>query len=138
MQVTSGFGYRVHPITGKYQFHAGVDLAADQDTVFAIADGKVIAAGYEPGFGLFIRLSHHHDLESMYAHLSLLGVMPGDSVFAAEPIGLSGSTGRSTGPHLHFAMTYQHQYIDPLAFLARLLNADGTYSTPLLNNNNHE
>lgn len=117
MQVTSGFGWRLHPITGERRFHGGVDLVADADTVFAIADGRVSTTGYEPGYGLFIRVSHAGGLQSLYGHLSLIGVSPGDSVTVAEPLGLSGSTGRATGPHLHFAIIYQQQHIDPLKFL---------------------
>lgn len=120
LEVTSGFGYRTHPITGIYIFHNGVDLRARHDTVFAVMDGLVIKAGYEPLIGLNICIDHG-DVSSVYGHLSQIFVMPQDSVFAGQPIGITGATGSATGEHLHFAVRYGHQYINPLQFLYGLL-----------------
>lgn len=132
LRVNSGFGGRVHPVSGKYRFHAGVDLKARSDTVFAIASGLVIAAGYDHRLGYYIRIAHG-ELESLYGHLSVIGVSPGDSVAVAEQIGLTGATGQVTGEHLHFALSYQHHSIDPLAFLC------GWYSyQSFIKNNEHE
>ena len=120
LEVTSGFGYRIHPLTDKYSFHDGVDLRARQDTVFAIMDGHVNAACYEPKIGLNIRIDHG-SVSSIYGHLSQIFVMPRDSVFAGQPIGITGATGSVTGEHLHFAIRYGHQYVDPIQFLYELL-----------------
>ena len=116
IQVNSSFGRRVHPITGKLCRHSGVDLAARGDTVFAIADGFVLGVGYDARLGRFIKLEHG-TIESVYGHLSVIGATAGDSVVCGQPIGLTGTTGRVTGEHLHFAIYYQHHSIDPLAFL---------------------
>jgi murein DD-endopeptidase MepM/ murein hydrolase activator NlpD len=124
LRVTFCFGYRSHPVTGKYAFHAGVDLRAKHDTVFAIMDGSVRAAGYDDFLGIYVRLDHG-DLWSSYGHLSQLFVATGDTVTAGEPIGITGATGRVTGEHLHFSLQYRHQYIDPIKFLYQtLINQD--------------
>jgi len=120
LNLTSGYGYRVHPVTGKYAFHAGVDLRAHLDTVYAIADGIVTAAGYQSFLGLYIRLDQQ-GLESVYGHLSRIGVMPGDTVISGQAIAISGSTGRVTGEHLHFSVLLQGKPIDPIKFLYHLL-----------------
>ncbi len=119
--LTSPFGYRVHPITGIYTFHAGVDLRAHDDTVFSVLAGKVEATGYNPLLGIYIRLAHG-DFESTYGHLSQLFVMPGDSVASGNALGVSGATGRVTGGHLHFSVQYHHRYINPLKFLLAISN----------------
>jgi murein DD-endopeptidase MepM/ murein hydrolase activator NlpD len=121
IQVTSSYGYRVHPITGKYSFHAGIDLRARSDTVFAVLPGKVVAAGFDPLLGVYLRLAHG-DFQTIYGHLSQIFVMSADSVSAADCLGITGSTGRVTGEHLHFAVQYRRQYIDPLRFLLIIEN----------------
>jgi murein DD-endopeptidase MepM/ murein hydrolase activator NlpD len=124
LRLTSGYGYRTHPVTGKYTFHAGVDLRANQDTVFAIMDGSVSATGYNDFLGIYIRLDHA-DLSSSYGHLSQIFVGAGETVTAGEPIGITGATGRVTGEHLHFSLQYRQQYIDPIKFLYQtLINKD--------------
>lgn len=138
MRLTSDFGFRRHPLTGEWRFHAGVDLAANADTLFAIADGKVSRAGFNPTLGIFIRIIHGNGLESTYGHLSQVSVCAGDSVSVNEAIGLSGATGQVTGPHLHFAICYQHHYIDPLAFLFGQIQADEQLSNSLLIIKKHE
>jgi murein DD-endopeptidase MepM/ murein hydrolase activator NlpD len=120
LHITSSFGYRIHPVTGKYAFHAGVDLKAKQDTVFAIMDGIVTDTGYNSFLGIYIRLDHG-DLKSSYGHLSQVFVRSGDLVIEGEPIGITGATGRVTGEHLHFSIQYKRQYIDPLKFLYQTL-----------------
>lgn len=102
--ITSIFGWRVHPISGGYRFHSGTDLGADQGTpVIAVTDGKVATADYLGGYGLTVILRHENDTqESLYAHLSQILVQPGEEVPQGTVIGLVGSTGNSTGPHLHF------------------------------------
>ena len=117
LQVTSAFGNRVHPITGIYCRHNGIDLRAGYDTVYAVMDSRVSETGHNPSLGIFIRTSNGPFLITC-GHLSECFVRRGDSVAVGEKLGLSGATGRVTGPHLHFAAQFKHRYIDPLAFLA--------------------
>ena len=102
--ITSIFGWRVHPISGDSRFHSGTDLGADQGTpVIAVTDGKVATTDYLGGYGLTVILRHENNTqESLYAHLSQILVQPGEEVTQGTVIGLVGSTGNSTGPHLHF------------------------------------
>ncbi|HEY9744000.1 MAG TPA: M23 family metallopeptidase [Coleofasciculaceae cyanobacterium] len=102
--ITSLFGWRVHPITGEYRFHAGTDLGAPQGTpVIAAATGQVATADFLGGYGLAVILLHEKGTQqSLYAHLSEIFVQPGQSVEQGTVIGRVGSTGNSTGPHLHF------------------------------------
>lgn len=102
--ITSAFGWRVHPVMGGARFHAGTDLGAPQGTpVLAALDGKVEIADLVGGYGLTVVLQHNKDTEqTLYAHLSEIFVQPGDSIKQGEAIGRVGSTGLSTGPHLHF------------------------------------
>ncbi|MBT2560136.1 M23 family metallopeptidase [Pedobacter sp. ISL-64] len=118
--LTSTFGYRKHPVTGLWKFHSGTDLAARRDTVYSILDGIVIRSGYDPYMGLGITIGHGADIQTIYGHLSMFYVMPGDTVSASQPIGLTGSTGMVTGEHLHFAVRYAGQYLHPLRFLKGL------------------
>ncbi|WDF77034.1 M23 family metallopeptidase [Mucilaginibacter sp. KACC 22773] len=120
LKINSDYGYRIHPLSGGYALHAGVDLKARHDTVYAILDGKVTAASYNDGLGLHLRLAHG-GVESVYGHLSRVFVFPGDSISSGEPIGVTGATGRVTGEHLHFSICYRHKYVNPLKFLYELL-----------------
>ena len=120
LDLTSGYGYRIHPVTGLPSFHAGVDFRARHDTVYAIANGVAAATGYQSLLGLYIRLDHH-GLQSSYGHLSQVWVAPGDTVFSGQAIAISGSTGRVTGEHLHFSVWFQGKPIDPVKFLYHLL-----------------
>jgi len=120
LAITSGYGYRIHPVTGKTSFHSGIDLRAHSDTVFAIADGVVTAVGYQSILGIYIRLDHN-GLQSIYGHLAQILVFPGEAVVSGQPIAISGATGRVTGGHLHFSVLYQGKLIDPVRFLYHLL-----------------
>ena len=101
---TSNFGYRLHPLLGSWLMHAGRDLAAPEGTpVVAALSGQVMASGPAGGYGLAVELEHRRPLRrTLYGHLSELYVRPGDSVRQGEVIGRVGSTGLSSGPHLHF------------------------------------
>lgn len=121
--LTSTYGNRVHPVTGKYAFHAGVDLRANRDTVYAILDGRVTHTGYHDALGVHIILQHG-EVQSVYGHLSGVFVFPGDSILAGSPIGITGATGRVTGEHLHFAVKYRDQFINPIKFLYQLLKSN--------------
>jgi murein DD-endopeptidase MepM/ murein hydrolase activator NlpD len=120
LKINSDFGYRIHPLTGRYALHEGVDFKARHDTVYAILDGSVKSVGYDNGLGINIRL-FHGEVESIYGHLSEILVTTQDSVSAGQPIGITGATGRVTGEHLHFSIRYRHRYINPIKFLYELL-----------------
>jgi murein DD-endopeptidase MepM/ murein hydrolase activator NlpD len=102
--ISSAFGWRIHPITGNQRFHTGTDLAAPMGTpVLAAYAGQVAIADFLNGYGLTITLAHNQGTqETLYAHLSEIFVEPGELVKQGEVIGRVGSTGNSTGPHLHF------------------------------------
>jgi murein DD-endopeptidase MepM/ murein hydrolase activator NlpD len=113
--LTSGFGMRVNPVTGIYAEHAGIDLAAPVGTpIMATADGVVGRAGWAGGYGLMVAVENGGGRETRYAHMSRIAVAPGAQVHAGEVLGYVGSTGRSTGPHLHYEMRVNGQPVDPL------------------------
>lgn len=120
LQVNSAFGYRIHPLTGNYALHTGVDLQARHDTVYAVLGGLVEFLGYNDHLGVYIRLQHG-PIESLYGHLDEVLVRRQDLVMAGEPIAITGTTGRVTGEHLHFSVCFRHQYINPIKFLYELL-----------------
>ena len=103
---TSGFGWRLHPLLGTWLMHSGRDLAAPEGTpVVAALTGRVVSSGLAGGYGLAIEIEHDRPLRrTLYGHLSELYVKEGDNVRQGEVIGRVGSTGRSTGPHLHFEL----------------------------------
>jgi murein DD-endopeptidase MepM/ murein hydrolase activator NlpD len=102
--ISSMFGWRTHPITGEQRFHSGTDLAAPLGTpVLAAFAGRVAIADFLGGYGLTVNLEHNKGTQqTLYAHLSEIFVKPGEWVKQGEAIGRVGSTGNSTGPHLHF------------------------------------
>ncbi len=104
--ISSSFGYRIHPITGESRFHQGTDIAAAEGTpVLAAWEGTVEIAGWMGGLGFAVVISHNNgSQETRYGHLSEVLVEPGQVVSQGQPIGLVGSTGFSTGPHLHFEL----------------------------------
>ncbi|WP_310409978.1 M23 family metallopeptidase [Chamaesiphon sp. OTE_8_metabat_110] len=102
-RVTSRFGWRTHPLTGNRRFHSGIDIAAPSGTpVVATATGTVISAGWNGGYGKAIVIQHNDSQQTLYGHLSEISVQPGQQIVQGSVIGLVGSTGNSTGPHLHF------------------------------------
>ena len=114
----SGFGRRIDPFTGQWAMHEGVDFLADLGTpVIAAAGGVVQYAGLHPQYGIMIDIDHGNDLVTRYAHLSKLFVKEGDVVQRATRIALSGNTGRSTGPHLHFEVRFRGAAQNPQKFL---------------------
>ena len=113
-RISSGFGFRLHPLLGYSRLHTGTDFAAAWGTpVHAMADGRVARAGWSGGYGQMVVLTHPGDLGSGYAHLSQLAVSPGDRVSRGQVIGYVGSTGLSTGPHLHFEVYRNGVAVDP-------------------------
>ena len=116
--LSSTFGLRVHPLDHVRRMHWGVDFAAATGRVVsAAARGFVVRAGYTPGYGLVVEVRHDGELTSRYGHLSRLLCASGDRIDAGQPIGLVGSTGRSTGPHLHFEVWRGGRAEDPLVLL---------------------
>jgi murein DD-endopeptidase MepM/ murein hydrolase activator NlpD len=104
VEVTSPRGWRIHPLDGRKAYHGGIDLRANHEVVMAVMDGIVEDMGFNEHSGLWIRLRHIRGIRTSYAHLSYIGVCRGSILQAGQPIGISGQTGRSTGPHLHFRM----------------------------------
>lgn len=104
IHITSGAGWRKHPVTGQMLLHNGIDLRADHEPVYAVMEGIVEAVGNDDRSGLWVKLQHADRIRSSYAHLSRLIVTKGDKLNAGDVLGISGNTGRSTGPHLHFSM----------------------------------
>lgn len=122
LTVTSPFGSRAHPLTGVTKLHTGVDFGAPQGApVSAAWEGRVAFAGLTPAYGYRVVIDHGtvdgKRLETTYSHLSALQVTTGQSVTTGRPVGFVGSTGLSTGPHLHFEVLLDGQYTDPTAWL---------------------
>lgn len=117
--LTSSFGWRRHPVTGKLDFHKGVDLSARSEPVYCILTGIVIETGFNPLLGNFIRIDHGA-VQSIYGHLSFIMVRQGQAVDVAKVIAVTGSSGRATGEHLHFSIKTAGNYIHPLHFLHEL------------------
>lgn len=115
--MSSGYGYRRDPIYGSSRFHAGLDFAAPTGTpVFATADGVVAEAGRRSNYGNCIDISHGYNYITRYAHLSEILVEPGKSVKRGELIGKVGSTGKSTGPHLHYEVRFKDEPQNPVNY----------------------
>lgn len=114
-RLSSGFGMRVHPILRYRRMHAGVDYAASYGTpIRAVSDGRVVAAGRMGGCGIGVRVNHGGDLQSRSCHMSRMAVRPGQSVTRGQVIGYVGSTGLSTGAHLHFELYRGGRAVNPL------------------------
>jgi len=113
-RVSSSFGMRFHPILGFMKMHTGIDFAAPVGTpILAAGDGVVEDAKWWGGYGRWVRIGHNKDWETGYGHMSAIAVRPGQHVVQGQVIGYVGSTGRSTGPHLHFEVWHDHTPIDP-------------------------
>jgi murein DD-endopeptidase MepM/ murein hydrolase activator NlpD len=114
--VTSRFGSRVHPVLGYRRNHNGVDYGVPTGTpVWSVGDGRVIKAGWHGGFGRLVEVSHTNGWVSQYAHLSRIHVRVGQHVSQKETLGLVGSTGLASGPHLHYGLLKHGRYLNPLA-----------------------
>lgn len=116
---SSGFGYRLHPLENKVKFHYGTDFAANSGTaVCAFADGTVLAAGQDDGYGNYVKIRHADGYTTLYGHCSKLLVRAGETVTMGQEIALVGATGKATGPHLHFELMHDGYYYNPEFYLA--------------------
>ena len=117
--ITSPFGMRVHPISGVYKMHEGVDLSAPQGTpIYAAKSGKVTTTSFQAGgAGYYVSINHGDGFSSVYMHMTHYIVKPGNYVSAGQVIGYVGSTGGSTGPHLHFGISYNGKYVNPMNYI---------------------
>jgi murein DD-endopeptidase MepM/ murein hydrolase activator NlpD len=118
LRLSSPFGLRVHPVTGVPTLHAGLDLVASAGTpIYATGDGRVLRAGPAGGYGNMVEIQHADGLVTRYGHMQSIAVEAGQEVTAATVIGQFGSTGVSTGPHLHYEIRRAEEAIDPMPFL---------------------
>lgn len=118
-RISSEYGMRLHPTLGVQKFHNGVDFAAPTGTaIYAAYDGKVVAAAYSSSMGNYVMIDHGSSLYTIYMHASKLYVSSGDVVVQGETIAAVGSTGRSTGPHLHFGVRLNGAYTSPWNYLS--------------------
>ncbi|WP_254913079.1 M23 family metallopeptidase [Novosphingobium sp. B 225] len=116
--LTSGFGQRWHPVLGGRRAHKGVDLAQPTGTpVRATADGVVSKADWFSSYGLYVSLEHGGNIETRYGHMSRLNVAAGQNVRKGDVIGYVGSTGRSTGPHLHYEVRIAGTAVSPIPYM---------------------
>ena len=116
--ITSGFGYRMHPILGYVRFHSGLDFGADYGSLIRAADaGVVIFAGSYSGYGQAVIIDHGKNITTLYGHTSEIYVREGQTVQRGQPIATVGSSGLSTGPHLHFEVRISGEPVDPANYL---------------------
>lgn len=113
--ITSNYGERTHPISGTWDFHTGIDLAAAAGTkIYPVYAGTVTAVGSNQSYGNYVKLRHSDNLETIYCHCEAALCKAGDEVTAEDAIALVGSTGVSTGPHLHLSVMADGYYVDPM------------------------
>ena len=125
LSVTSPFGTRIHPIFGTRKSHNGADLKANYEKVYSVMDGIVTAAGWDSkGGGNYIKIKHSNSFVTSYLHLSQIYYKAGEFVKAGFIIAKSGNSGNSTGPHLHFSVAENGNYINPIRFLNDLIKAN--------------
>ncbi len=117
-RITSRYGYRIDPFSGKYEFHKGIDIRAKYGApVRATADGIVEFAGKHPGYGKMVIIRHRYGFKTLYAHLSKVKTRAGKRVKVGTVIGYVGSTGKSTGPHLHYEVIRYRKAKNPVHYL---------------------
>lgn len=106
------------PFDGSYEFHQGIDMAAATGTpVVSAADGQVLQSGWSEGYGYIVHIDHGNGLTTLYGHNSALAVRTGEKVRMGQVIAYAGSTGRSTGPHLHYEIRVSNTAVDPWSYL---------------------
>ena len=116
--LTSYFGYRIHPVYGVYKYHSGIDIGASYGAnILACASGTVILSGWNGGYGNCVIIDHGGGITSLYGHMSSIKVSSGQQVAGGQVIGLIGSTGVSSGPHLHLEFRTNGELVDPLNYV---------------------
>lgn len=119
-RVSSDYGMRMHPTLGVEKFHNGIDLAAPTgSSILAAYNGKVVSADYNASMGNYVMIDHGNNLYTIYMHASALYVSKGETVAKGQQIAAVGSTGRSTGPHLHFGVRLNGSYVSPWNYLSQ-------------------
>lgn len=119
-RISDDYGNRMHPTLGVEKFHNGIDLAAPSGSaILAAYDGKVVASSYSSSMGNYVMIDHGNELYTIYMHASALYVNKGDIVVKGQKIAAVGSTGRSTGPHLHFGVRLNGSYVSPWNYLSK-------------------
>lgn len=135
-RVASGFGYRIDPVYHTRRFHAGMDFTAPIGTdIHATANGIISFAGWEQGYGNCIKIDHGYGYETLYGHMSAFTVNAGQTVKRGEVIGLVGSTGKSTGPHVHYEVHYKGEIMNPQNYYFMDLTPDEYDKLIQLSNN---
>ena len=128
--MSSNFGMREHPVIGGYRMHKGIDLPSPVGTpIYATADGVVERADWFSSYGLYVAIEHSNAIETRYGHMSRIAVAAGQQVHKGDVIGYVGTTGRSTGPHLHYEVRVNGEAVNPVAYMTgatRLASADGS------------
>ncbi|MEO0032336.1 MAG: hypothetical protein RIS94_2094 [Pseudomonadota bacterium] len=125
--MSSAFGMRVHPVLGGLRQHKGIDLPAPTGTpIHAAADGVVGKADWFGGYGLYVQLEHGGAMETRYGHMSRIAVAEGQAVHKGDVIGYVGSTGRSTGSHLHYEVRIGGEAVNPVPYMQTTGDAAGT------------
>lgn len=117
--MTSNYGYRSDPFSGERKFHRGIDLKGNRTIVLSMLHGKVVTTGYDSLLGNFVKI-RHGNYEAVYGHLSQIWVSKDDEVLPGSELGISGSTGRATGDHLHLTIKKGEEYINPILFIQML------------------
>ncbi|MBV1917688.1 MAG: M23 family metallopeptidase [Sphingomonadaceae bacterium] len=118
LTLTSNFGMRVHPVSGRRRAHKGIDLAAPTGTpIYATGDGLISRASWFSSYGLYVAIEHGSQIQTRYAHMSRLNVAQGQRVHKGDIIGYVGSTGRSTGPHLHYEVRVRGAAVNPIPYM---------------------
>ncbi|MBN2724787.1 MAG: M23 family metallopeptidase [Deltaproteobacteria bacterium] len=121
LQITSPYGFRLHPVLKTIKYHRGLDLSKPVGSrVYAVADGRVVKILYNGVYGNLVEVEHIGGFISQYAHLSEILVLKDDFINAGTIVGLTGSTGRSTGSHLHLGFIAKTHSVDPFYFISRL------------------
>lgn len=117
-EFSSPFGMRIHPIWGDWRMHYGIDMSHPQGTpIYAARDGVISGCGWNDSMGWYIWMDHNDGFETVYMHMTHFIVTSGEEVSAGQVIGYMGSTGDSTGPHLHFGVRYYGEYVNPIAYI---------------------
>ncbi|MBR3884573.1 MAG: M23 family metallopeptidase [Bacteroidaceae bacterium] len=125
-RTASGYGRRIDPVYKVPKFHHGMDFSCDMRTpIYATADGKVVSAKWESGYGWTVELDHGYGYSTRYAHLHSFTVKKGQQVVRGEQIALSGNSGKSTGPHLHYEVVVNGKKVNPINYYFMDLDADG-------------